>query len=221
MAARTATSAGIPTWGSRDLPVPYAVPWTGETFNARTLTVRADRTGLCYRDEKPADRDQHGVLWARRRHAPGDGRPKFGKMHPVRQRRAMRALLCQVCGSPASRTSRGWLFVMLRPDSSETDQVEGSLCTKPPICELCAQLALRHCPELTDPVAVRVRKPRIWGVLGDQYAAAGSGGGITHIPTDGYLPYGQATAARWFVASQLVLELTRCTPAPLVTLTTA
>jgi hypothetical protein len=84
-----------------------------------------------------------------------------------------------------------------------------------------AHLALRHCPELTDPVAVRVRKPRIWGVLGDQYAPTGPSGGITHLPTDGYLPYGHATAARWFVASQLVLELTRCTPAPLVTLTTA
>jgi hypothetical protein len=208
MAARTAAPARLPTWGSRDLPVPYAAPWTGETFNARTLTIRADGSRLCYRDEKPADRDQHGVLWARRRQAPGDGRPKFGAMHPVRQRRAMRALLCQVCGSPASRTSRGWLFVM--PGSPGSD-VEGSLCTKPPICEPCAQLALRHCPHLTDSLAVRVRKPRIWGVLGDQYAPAGPEGGITHIPTDGYLPYGQATPARWFLASQLVLELTRCT----------
>jgi hypothetical protein len=170
----------ILTWGSSALRVPYAVPWTGETFNARTLTVRADGTGLCYRDEKPADRDQHGVLWARMR-GPGDGRPKFGKMHPVRQRRAMRALLCRVCAGPASRTSRGWLFVM--PGSPGPD-VEGSLCTKPPICKPCAQLALRHCPELTDPVAVRVRKPRIWGVLGDQYGPAGpQGGSPTSPPT--------------------------------------
>jgi hypothetical protein len=120
-------------------------------------------------------------LWARRRQAPGDGRPTFGKMHPVRQRRAIRTLLCQVCAGPASRTSRGWLFVM--PGSPGSD-VEGSLCTKPPICEPCAQLALRHCPHLTDPVAVRVRKPRIWGVLGDQYAPAGpQGGSPTSPPT--------------------------------------
>jgi hypothetical protein len=60
MAARTAAPERLYTWGSRALPVPYTVPWTGEKFNARTLTIRSDGTGLCYRDEKPADRDQHG-----------------------------------------------------------------------------------------------------------------------------------------------------------------
>jgi hypothetical protein len=214
MAALTDTPTRKLTWGPKSLPVPYAAAWTGETGTARALTVRRDGTGLCYRDEKPQDRDQHGVLWARMRQAPGDGRPKFGGMHPVRQWRAMRALLCQVCGGPASRTSRGWLFLIPGSGSpSETDEVEGSLCTKPPICEPCAELALRHCPHLTGPVAVRSRRPRVWGVLGDQYAPAGPSGGIAHIPTDGYMPYGHARAARWFIASQLVLELTRCTRA--------
>jgi hypothetical protein len=218
MAGRTATFARMLTWGSRALPVPHAVAWSAETVTARMLTVRCDGTGLCYRDEKPEDRDQQGVLWARVRQAPGEGRPDYRVMHSARQRRAMRALLCQVCGGPASRTSHGWLFLI--PGSTGADSVEGCLCTKPPVCEPCAQLAVRHCPHLTDPVALRSRRPRVWGVLGDQYAPAGQNGGIAHIPTDGYLPYGHATAARWFLASQLVLELTRCTRAPLVSVPT-
>ena len=219
MAAGTATSEHIPTWGTRSLPVPYAVAWSAETVSARGLAVRADGRGLCYRDEKPEDRDRHRVLWARARKAPGDGKPQYRVMHPVRQRRAMRALLCQVCGAPASRTSRGWLFLL--PDAEGDASLEGSLCTKPPVCEPCARLAVRHCPHLADPVTIRSRRPRVWGVFGDQYAPAGPLGGIVHIPTDGYLPYGQATAARWFLASQLVLELTRCTRAPLASLATA
>ncbi|MDT3398751.1 hypothetical protein RKE29_19230 [Streptomyces sp. B1866] len=179
------------------------------------MTIRPDGAGLAYRDERPQDRDRHGVLWVRLTEAPGEGRPDFRTMHAARQRRVMLDRLCQVCGGPADRTSQGWLFLLQRPGQDEwsPDWPEGSLCTKPPVCRACAALAVRHCPHLTDPVAVRCRKPRVWGVFGG-FCTPGPDGRLTPSPDDDYLPYGHRHA-RWFVACQLVLELTRCTQASL------
>lgn len=101
------------------LPVPHAVMWSGEITTQRGLTVRPDGSGLCYQDETRADRDKHGVLWARVHQAPGEGRPNYRALHSVRQRRAMHGMLCQVCGGPASRTSRGWLFLIQRSDAPQ------------------------------------------------------------------------------------------------------
>ncbi|MCH6160743.1 hypothetical protein [Streptomyces marispadix] len=213
--------ARLRTWGPRRMPVPYVAAWSGEVGGTgRNLTVRADGSGLCYRDETPADRDQHGVLWARTRRAAGVGRPNYGHQHPIRQRQAMRALLCQVCGGPASRTSRGWLFLMPNQEASEGGGTvfdgRDIWCTKPPVCQPCVPQAIAHCPHLKNPVTLRSRRPRIWGVYGDQYAPGDGGRGLTCLETDAYLPYGQLpNAARWFLATQLVLELTRCTAEPL------
>ncbi|MDT0345939.1 hypothetical protein [Streptomyces litchfieldiae] len=202
------------TWGPNRLPVPYAAVWNTETpVVARALTIRADGMGLAYRDETPADRDRHGVLWARLRHSPGEGRPNFRALHPHRQRDTMLHKLCHVCGGPASRTPQGWLFLLQRPTS--TDQSphwpEGLFSTKPPICEPCAILAARHCPHLTNPTAIRSRKPRTWGVFGAFYTPTPTGG-FASSPTNHHLPYGHP-ASPWFVAYQLVIELTRCTHA--------
>jgi hypothetical protein len=197
--------------GRRHLPVPYVVLWSAERVTAaRALTVRPDGCGLGYRGEEPRDRDRQGVLWARTRNAPGEGEPRFGAMHPARQRQAMVDKLCQVCGGPADRTSRGWLFLL--PGTDGETQSEAGLSTKPPLCEPCARLALRHCPRLTNPVALRVRRPRVWGVFGDHYVPGPNG--LAALPTDGYMPYGHP-ARRWFLASQLVLDLERCTRVPL------
>ncbi|MDT0305806.1 hypothetical protein RM780_02355 [Streptomyces sp. DSM 44917] len=196
-------------WGPGGLPVPYAAAWSAEKRAlpvARALTVRPGGAGLAYRDERPGDRDRHGVLWARMAEAPGEGRPDFRALHSVRQREAMLRRLCQVCGGPAERTSRGWLFLMQRPEG----EPEGMLTTKPPVCRPCAGLAARHCPRLTDPVAVHCRKPRVWGVFGGFLAPAP--GGRFASSEDGHIPYGDP-AAPWFLASQLVIELTRCTRA--------
>ncbi|MDT3395625.1 hypothetical protein RKE29_02995 [Streptomyces sp. B1866] len=211
MAAAPATPALPLLWGRNNLPVPYAARWSAERAAMRgVLTVRPDGRGLAYRDEAPADRDRHGVLWARLTEAQGEGRPDFGSLHTVRQRRAMFDMLCQVCGGPASRTSRGWLFLVQRPETAEesADWPEGLLSTKPPVCEPCAALAARYCPHLTDPVAVRVRKPRVWGVFGG-FVVPDADGGLVPSPDDHTLPYGHS-AACWFLASQLVIELTRC-----------
>ncbi|KRV47729.1 hypothetical protein AQ490_04925 [Wenjunlia vitaminophila] len=178
---------------------------------ARALATRPDGTGLAYRDETPADRDRQGVLWARVTEAPGTGRPNFAAMHPRRQCRAMVHRLCQVCGGPASRTSRGWLFLLPRPDTVQSPHwPEGELCTKPPICVPCATLAARHCPHLAHSVLVRSRKPRVWGVFGG-FHLPNSAGRLGSPHADGHLPYGHPAAA-WFLANQVVVELTRCAP---------
>ncbi|RKN46841.1 hypothetical protein D7294_01080 [Streptomyces hoynatensis] len=177
------------------------------------LTVRADGRGLAYRDETPGDRDRHGVLWARVRPQPGSGRPDFRTMHPTRQRRAMLELLCQVCGRPADRNGRGWLFALRHPGPDEDipGWPEGLLCSKPPVCAPCAHLAARHCPHLGEPAFVRVRKPRVWGVFGGFFTPRPQGG--LSASEDDHVPYGHP-ATHWFLANQLVLELTRTTRTP-------
>jgi hypothetical protein len=201
------------SWGPNQVPVPYAAAWSAETAAVRSLTVRPDGSGLAYRNETPADRDRHGVLWARLRQAPGVGRPNFRALHSVRQRHVMLHKLCQVCGGPADRTSRGWLFLLQRPPGGHqsADWPEGQLSAKPPVCRPCAAIAIRHCPHLGDPVLIRCRKPRTWGVFGG-FVTADPTGRLVSSPTDDNLPYGHRASA-WFLASQLIIELNRCTGA--------
>jgi hypothetical protein len=204
MPANTATSPL--TWGRQEIPVPYVADWTGERVDCAGMTVRPDGRGLRYGDEQPSDRDHRGVLWARVTSAPGEGTPQFPVMHPARQRRVMERLLCQVCGGESSKTSKGWLFLL---PGGPTEDIR---TTKPPICEPCAVLAMRHCPHLKDPIAVRVRRPRAWGVYGDMWKQ--DGGKLVAVDGDGLLPYGHINA-RWFLATHLVLALDRCTRVPL------
>ncbi|RKN45747.1 hypothetical protein [Streptomyces hoynatensis] len=208
----TATGTPVPagrvlTWGPKRLPVPYAAPWSGEEVQTGSgLVLRPDGNGIGYRDETPADRDRHGVLWARMTDSPGSGRPNYRTMHIQRQRACMLGLLCQVCGGPADRDAKGWLFVLRQPPPHEDTPgwPEGLLCTKPPVCRPCAHLAAHHCPHLERPVRIRSRKPRVWGVFGGAFDA-----GLRPGP-DAHLPYGHP-ATPWFLANQAVLELTRCT----------
>jgi hypothetical protein len=203
------------TWGPKGLPVPFAVAWSGEATSVAGLCVRRGR--LAYEDEVAQDRDRHGILWARVPDRPGAGRPDYRAMHTVRQRAAVLGLRCQVCGGPADRTSRGWLFLLPAheqdaPASEPNSRTphgdsEGLLTTKPPICLPCADLAVRHCPHLRRPALVRSRKPRVWGVFGG-FCTPGADGSLI-ASEDAYLPYG-SPGAPWFLASQAVLELTRC-----------
>ncbi|RKN43027.1 hypothetical protein [Streptomyces hoynatensis] len=207
----TVPARSLRTWGPKGLPVPYVVRWSGEVVvTDRDLIVRADGRGLGYRDERPGDRDRHGVLWARLTEEPGGGQPEFRCMHPARQRRAMLERLCQVCGGPADRNGKGWLFVLGRPGREDgvPGWPEGALCTKPPVCEPCAGVAVAHCPHLGEPAFVRVRKPRVWGVFGG-FFVPGRGGRLAGSE-DADLPFGHPQAD-WFLANQLVVELTRTT----------
>jgi hypothetical protein len=123
-------------------------------------------------------------------------------------------LLCQVCCGPANHTRQGWLFVMGRnPADMAADWAEGVRVTSPPVCEPCAAVALRHCPHLADPVGVRARLVRHWGIFGGIFLP-GPDGFLRQRPTDDYVPY-RVPAAWWCLASQLVVELRYCTPVEL------
>jgi hypothetical protein len=199
------------TWGAARIPVPFVAVWSEETVSVNGLISRGGR--LAYRDETSEDRDPEGVLWARMSTRIGEGRPDFGGLHPARQRQAMLEMRCQVCGGPASRTRTGWLFVMPRPRHDEAPRTwpEGERMTAPPVCEPCAAVAMLHCPHLRDPIAIRARRVRPWGAFGGVFLPTPAG--LVQLPTDNVVPYRQE-AARWCLASQLVVELTRCTVIP-------
>ncbi|GAA3849882.1 hypothetical protein [Streptomyces sedi] len=203
----------VATWGPRRVPVPYAAHWTGEKVTASRVVSRVDGAGIRYVDETAADRDAFGVLWGRLANAPGAGRPDFRSLHPARQRHTQAERLCQVCAKPASHNRDGWLFLVNEDEAShdaggQHTTHDGTLTTKPPVCLPCARLAVQHCPHLTHPLGVRARRPRIWGVFGTFYTPTPEGRLRPHH--DHHLPYGHRALA-WFLASQLVTELKRCT----------
>lgn len=146
--------------------MPYTTAWSEETEQPGDLVVVPGR-GIAYVDEMLCDRDSRGVLWRRVPFRPGMGRPLFGKVHALRQRRAMERLLCQVCGGPANRTDEGvlWLLRDFRDDWPGWPRGMGNI--EPPVCLPCARLSMRACPALRRGVAaVRVREYPIAGVRG-------------------------------------------------------
>jgi len=137
---------------------PYVTSWSEESV--WDVPVVLGEQGIAYADEHVMDRDQDGVLWARCPVRRGWGRPVFGEVHPLRQRRAMRRLLCQVCAGPADRTKDGvlWLLVDWRHDWPDWPNRMGVI--EPPICVPCARLSVRVCPTLRRRGAVAVRARR-------------------------------------------------------------
>lgn len=90
--------------------MPYIVEWSGEQL-LPSRAVQRGRWGIGFADETLTDRDRDGVLWTRMSSRPGQGRPHYARLHPLRQRRAMRRLLCQVCGELAEYTEQGHLWL--------------------------------------------------------------------------------------------------------------
>jgi hypothetical protein len=83
---------------------PYITAWSAEQDLPCTLVERPG-CGVAYADELLVDRDSCGVLWRRSSVRRQVGRPDFGRVHPLRQRRAMLRVLCQVCSVlPIRRT---------------------------------------------------------------------------------------------------------------------
>lgn len=127
----------------------------------------AKRTGIAYERERPGDRDANGVLWMRHTRAPGVGTPEYRWVHPHRQRRAMRHLLCQVCGAPADRDERGILWLLAQ---AEKPWSGAEMTAQPPVCLRCAVPAGRACPHLRrHTLALRVRHAPIVGARGVLY----------------------------------------------------
>jgi hypothetical protein len=184
--------------------VPYIASWSGER-PVRTPVVAKGHCGIGYQRERRGDRDAHGVLWIRYVRASGVGEPNFSMVHPHRQRRAMRQLLCQVCGGPADRNEQGILWLL---GKSERDWPGAEATGQPPVCLRCAGVAGRACPHLRgNALALRVRRAPVAGVFGTYYALG------RHRPVNA----GPATFAyedprvRWLQAGQLMRELYDCT----------
>jgi hypothetical protein len=136
---------------------PYITSWSTEQDPPHTL-VEHRGLGIAYLDETVIDRDDKGVLWYRTPSRPRQGRPEFGRVHPLRQRRAMRRLLCQVCGGPADHTSDGVLWLLKDHREDWPGWPENMAVTEPPVCAPCVRVASRLCPALRKgAVTVRVR----------------------------------------------------------------
>jgi hypothetical protein len=186
--------------------VPYIATWTEERKSPVQIVKHA-WGGIAFADESVGDRDSDGVLWTRVVAQPGRGRPQFAVIHSLRQRRAMRRLLCQVCGQPADRNPDGVLWLL--PDYYRRhDGPENYDITEPPICLACAPVAIRLCPALRSGyIAVRVRDAPVCGVKGLVYRAG------QHAPVliREELVHRDSPAIRWTLAEHLVRRLRECT----------
>ncbi|GLZ42811.1 hypothetical protein Acsp05_64350 [Actinokineospora sp. NBRC 105648] len=188
--------------------VPYVTAWSSETTPpARVIAHPAG--GIAYPDETVADRDRRGILWTRAPATPGTGRPIFGGVHPLRQRRAMRRLLCQVCGGPAHRHPDGGVMWMLRDFRQDwPGWPAGMGVTEPPICKECADLSARLCPVLRrGHVLVRVGSYPIAGVWGATYEPGPTGMRATSADIRRF----DDPLIRWTLAHSLVRQLDNTT----------
>ncbi|ANZ42857.1 hypothetical protein BBK82_19065 [Lentzea guizhouensis] len=186
---------------------PYVTSWSAEYDLPCALVERPDRS-IGHATELPGDRDRQGVLWKQVASHRGQGRPEFGKVHPLRQRRAMERLLCQVCGNPADQNSDGVLWLQVDHHDDWPGWPERMASTEPPICRPCAALSTRLCPALrrSGASAVRVREFPIVGVRGALYRP----GALAPIAAQaGNFAYGDP-ALRRVQASALLRELRGC-----------
>ncbi|GLW90288.1 hypothetical protein [Actinokineospora globicatena] len=189
------------------LTVPYITKWSTEQTPLSKVARHRSGRGIAYVDETIGDRDSQGVLWARANSAPRVGRPLFGQVHPLRQRRAMRRLLCQVCGEPADRNDDGVLWLLLDHREDWPGWPEDMFATEPPICRPCVDLSTRLCPALRrGHVLVRSRNHEIAGVRGPLYRP-----NRANVVEDGQMlvPYGDPMIP-WTLAHDLARELHDC-----------
>jgi hypothetical protein len=190
--------------------VPYITPWSTER-ELPTTVIERPGSGIGYLDETLADRDEHGVLWQRVPSRPGRGRPEFGKIHPLRQRRAMRRLLCGICAGPPDRTGEGVLWLVRDYRGDWPGWPEGMAATEPPVCLSCARRSVRACPALRQGwAAVRVGRCPVAGVYGAQYQA---GSPLPVAVADATVAF-EDPAIGWLRAAQLVRELHDCVLLP-------
>jgi hypothetical protein len=185
-------------------PVPYIAKWSAERPASPTVIETAQ--GIGYATESAADRDRNDVLWARTTFAPGEGEPDYRAMHSMRQRRAMRRLLCQVCAQPADQDERGTLWLLPDYRHDWPGWPAGVANTQPPLCLRCARMSVRLCPALQRPALIRAHSTVV-GVSGALYAAGPSGPVPVSVATVQFTD----PAIRRVRASHLVRELHDCT----------
>ncbi|MGW6743072.1 hypothetical protein ACWGDX_20490 [Streptomyces sp. NPDC055025] len=190
--------------------MPYIACWSSEHRPPGVVLVRDG--GIAYADEGPYERDDMGVLWKRVGISPGKGQPEFGNVHFLRQRQAMRKLLCQVCGGPSDRTPEGTLWLVGEDADYPELHKPGYVTTHPPLCVPCAVTSVGACPHLRERhVALRVRSFVVAGVHGALYQPGGSfpvaydAGGVAF----------ESRRLNWVLASQLIMEFLEYTIADL------
>ncbi|MFF4836982.1 hypothetical protein [Streptomyces sp. NPDC001315] len=151
----------------KGIHVPYITPWSAETPHSHPLVRRGP--GIAYLDEIPFIDRCDGVLWQRMPATRGIGRPNFAGVHALRQRQAMRALRCQVCGEPTTgeRTDQRSLF-LVHADPGYPIR-EGEKTVAPPVHQSCAHEAIAACPHLRNHAAALVTHTPAWGVAGILY----------------------------------------------------
>ncbi len=160
--------------------------------------------GIGYLDEHLMDRDERRVLWSRWSVRRAVGRPCFGQVHPLRQRRAMGRLLCQVCAGPADRTEDGVLWLLKDHRDDWVGWPNRMAVSEPPIC---VRLSVRVCPALRrGAVVVRAGSYPIAGVIGMEYRCEGD---RTVAVGRTMVEYGDPMA-RWVLAEHLLRRLGNC-----------
>lgn len=201
-------SGGI---ADRRIVVPYVAAWSEEQDAPFVLVERYG--GITYQDETAADRDNRGVLWFRTPFRRGHGRPEFGRVHPLRQRRAMLRLLCQVCAGPADQTDDGVLWLLQDHREDWPSWPDGMAVTEPPICLSCLRTSVSVCPALRGgAVAIRARRFSEAGVHGIQYRS-----GLQPVAVAAVTVAFDEPAIAWVRAVSLVRELGDCTVVPIPT----
>jgi hypothetical protein len=196
---------------SKRLIVPYVTAWSTERDLPMPM-IEHRGFGIGYADEIATDRDTHGVLWQRTYSRPSMGRPVFGDVHSLRQRRAMRKLLCQVCGGPADQNDDGvlWLLPDHHEDWDSWPEAMGNV--EPPICLACVEISLRLCPKLRRDggAAIRAKEYSIVGVRGALYAPGPS---RPVMVADQVVAFDDPVI-RWVRAAGLIRQLSGCTIVP-------
>jgi len=196
----------------RPVIAPYVTAWSAEK-DPPYVVIERPGGGIAYLDETFADRDRNGVLWFRTPFRPGQGRPEFGRVHPMRQRRTMLRLLCQVCAGPADRTDDGVLWLLQDHRDDWPSWPNGMGVTEPPICLPCVRMSVRMCPTLRrGAAAVRAQTFPVAGVRGTLYRGSQPVAvGAASVPLDD-------PAIGWVRAVNLIRELSDCTILPLAEL---
>ena len=114
--------------------VPFTVAWTGEEKQFVDVCKYARARALCMV------------------HAPGVGKPRFGKPHSNRQRQAIAEGLCDLCGkSLKNRTKISLSHARSRMNAA--DGGTGILQVEPLLHRECALESMKFCPSLKRDIA--------------------------------------------------------------------
>jgi hypothetical protein len=199
--------AGKPVFRGPHGPVPYVARWSAEkVLDAPLVETMA---GIAYANELSVDRDQYGLLWSRITSRQGVGEPLYRQMHPLRQRRAMQRLLCQVCARPADHNEQGTLWLIQDQRGQWPGWPEQAQNTHPPLCLRCAAISVKSCPWLKlGYVAVRA-KSFVSGAWGGLYRT-GWPDRRPLLADTATLQFGNPRL-HWLQADQLTRELVDCT----------